>query len=165
MGPHNHMKHQQRQRGRGRKPGRHDRPGIAHPHHGHLHRQGAEHVRDGSIVGRRLERRRRQAGLRDLARALAARGGGTPREAERGQGVPVRRRLSPRLGPRRQRDRRAGDLGGHLHVGGGLLERGQFAQIRPGARLYLRDVYDHVVHAIDMVETLRDGIKASVSPL
>ena len=38
----------------------------------------------------------------------------------------------------------------------GLLERGQFAQIRPGARLYLRDVYDHVIHAIDIVETLRE---------
>jgi magnesium transporter len=38
----------------------------------------------------------------------------------------------------------------------GLLERGEFAQIRPGTRLYLRDVYDHVIHAIDTVETLRE---------
>jgi len=38
----------------------------------------------------------------------------------------------------------------------GLLERGEFAQIRPGVRLYLRDVYDHVIHAIDTVETLRE---------
>ena len=38
----------------------------------------------------------------------------------------------------------------------GLLERGEFVQIRPGARLYLRDVYDHALHTIDTVETLRE---------
>jgi magnesium transporter len=38
----------------------------------------------------------------------------------------------------------------------GRLERGEFGQIRPGARLYLRDVYDHALHAIDTVETLRE---------
>jgi magnesium transporter len=38
----------------------------------------------------------------------------------------------------------------------GRLERGEFAQIRPSVRLYLRDVYDHTLHALDTAETLRE---------
>jgi len=38
----------------------------------------------------------------------------------------------------------------------GVLEHGDHAGIRPGTRLYLRDVHDHVIHAIDMIETLRE---------
>lgn len=38
----------------------------------------------------------------------------------------------------------------------GRLERGEFAQVRPGVRIYLRDVYDHTLHALDTAETLRE---------
>jgi magnesium transporter len=40
----------------------------------------------------------------------------------------------------------------------GRLERGEFALVRSATRLYLRDVYDHAIHVIDTVETLRERI-------
>jgi len=40
----------------------------------------------------------------------------------------------------------------------GGLERGRSALVRAGTLVYLRDVYDHAVHAIDTVETFRDTL-------
>lgn len=36
------------------------------------------------------------------------------------------------------------------------LERGESPLIQPPTRVYLRDVYDHTIRVIDMIETLRD---------
>jgi magnesium transporter len=37
-----------------------------------------------------------------------------------------------------------------------FLEKGDSKMIKPGTRLYLRDVYDHTIHVIDTMETFRD---------
>ncbi len=38
----------------------------------------------------------------------------------------------------------------------GGLEKGDFPLIQPETRIFLRDLYDHTIQAIDMVETFRD---------
>lgn len=36
------------------------------------------------------------------------------------------------------------------------LERGETSLIKKSTRIYLRDIYDHIVQVIDSIETLRD---------
>jgi magnesium transporter len=38
------------------------------------------------------------------------------------------------------------------------LERGESALIKDSTRIYLRDVYDHTIHVIDTIESLRDMV-------
>jgi len=38
----------------------------------------------------------------------------------------------------------------------GWLERGESALLRPESRIYFRDIYDHTIQLIDMLENLRD---------
>ena len=44
----------------------------------------------------------------------------------------------------------------------GKLERGETPLVRPGTKVYLRDVYDHTVQVIDTVETYRDLISGMI---
>jgi magnesium transporter len=44
----------------------------------------------------------------------------------------------------------------------GVLARGEIALIGTDARVYLRDVHDHAVQAIDTVETLREVLSSAM---